>query len=152
MPTASSSYPKIYAVVSRIPKGCVATYGQVAVLAGLPRQARLVGYAMHALPADSDVPWHRVVNAAGRISIRSDGMGHDELQAQLLAREGVRFVDGAIPLARFLWQPRSQPKVTSAGAAPKVTSAVGRSAGTAAAPSSRRGTSSSRPRRRPTRR
>ena len=92
MATASSSYPKIYAVVSRIPKGRVATYGQVAVLAGLPRQARLVGYAMHALPADSDVPWHRVVNAAGRISIRSDGLGHDELQAQLLAREGVRFV------------------------------------------------------------
>ena len=158
MATASSSYPKIYAVVSRIPKGRVATYGQVAVLAGLPRQARLVGYAMHALPADSDVPWHRVVNAAGRISIRSDGMGHDELQAQLLAREGVRFVDDAIPLALFLWQPRggaaaaAAPKVTSAGAAPKVTSAEGRSAGKAAALSSRRGRSSSRPRRRPTRR
>ncbi|HEY5451382.1 MAG TPA: methylated-DNA--[protein]-cysteine S-methyltransferase [Polyangia bacterium] len=106
MPTASSSYPKIYAAVSRIPKGRVATYGQIASLAGLPRQARLVGYAMHALPADSDVPWHRVVNAAGKISIRSDGLGHDELQAQLLRREGVRFVDGAIPLARFLWRPR----------------------------------------------
>jgi methylated-DNA-protein-cysteine methyltransferase-like protein len=106
MPPASSSYRKIYAVVSRIPKGRVATYGQVAALARLPRQARLVGYAMHALPADSDVPWHRVVNAAGKISIRSDGLGHDELQAQLLRREGVRFVDGAIPLARYLWQPR----------------------------------------------
>ena len=106
MPTASSSYPKIYAAVSRIPKGRVATYGQIASLAGLPRQARLVGYAMHALPAESDVPWHRVVNAAGKISIRGDGLGHDELQAQLLRREGVRFVDGAIPLARFLWRPR----------------------------------------------
>ena len=92
--------------MSRIPKGRVATYGQIALLAGLPRQARLVGYAMHSLPADSDVPWHRVVNAAGKISIRADGLGHDELQAQLLRREGVRFVDGAIPLARFLWQPR----------------------------------------------
>ena len=108
MPTASSSYPKIYAAVSRIPKGRVATYGQIASLAGLPRQARLVGYAMHALPADSDVPWHRVVNAAGKISIRSDGLGHDELQAQLLRREGVRFVDGAIPLATFRWKPRSR--------------------------------------------
>ena len=108
MPTASSSYPKIYAAVSRIPKGRVATYGQIAALAGLPRQARLVGYAMHALPADSDVPWHRVVNAAGKISIRSDGLGHDELQAQLLRREGVRFVDGAIPLATFRWKPRSR--------------------------------------------
>ena len=136
MAKASSSYPKIYAVVSRIPKGRVATYGQIAILAGLPRQARLVGYSMHALPADSDVPWHRVVNAAGRISMRSDGMGHDELQAQLLAREGIRFVGGAIPLRRYRW-------------APRVTSAEGRSAGKAAAPSSRRGKSSSRPRRRP---
>jgi methylated-DNA-protein-cysteine methyltransferase-like protein len=106
MPVRSDSYRRIYAVVSRIPKGRVATYGQVATLAGLPRHARLVGYAMHALPADSDVPWHRVVNAAGKISIRGDGLGHDELQAHLLRREGVRFVNGAIPLARFLWQPR----------------------------------------------
>ena len=100
---AASSYPKIYAVVSRIPKGRVATYGQVAALAGLPRQARLVGYALHTLPADSDVPWHRVVNAAGKISLRADGLGHDELQAHLLRREGVRFVGGAIPLARYRW-------------------------------------------------
>jgi len=106
MPRISSSYPRIYAVVSRIPRGRVATYGQVATLAGLPRQARLVGYAMHSLPADSDVPWHRVVNAAGKISIRSDGLGHDELQAQLLRREGVRFVEDAIPLRKYLWQPR----------------------------------------------
>ena len=60
---ADSSYAKIYAVVSRIPKGRVATYGQVAALARLPRRARLVGYALHTLPAESDVPWHRVVNA-----------------------------------------------------------------------------------------
>jgi methylated-DNA-protein-cysteine methyltransferase related protein len=106
MPRASDSYRKIYAAASRIPKGRVATYGQIAALAGLPRQARLVGYAMHALPAASDVPWHRVVNAAGKISIRADGLGHDQLQAQLLRREGVRFVDGAIPLARYRWQPR----------------------------------------------
>ena len=106
MPRASDSYRKIYAVASRIPKGRVATYGQIAALAGLPRQARLVGYAMHALSADSDVPWHRVVNAAGKISIRADGLGHDERQAQLLRREGVRFVGGAIPLARYRWQPR----------------------------------------------
>ena len=105
MPARSDSYRRIYAVVSRIPKGRVATYGQVATLARLPRQARLVGYAMHALPADSDVPWHRVVNAAGKISIRGDGLGHDELQAHLLRREGVRFVNGTIPLRRFRWEP-----------------------------------------------
>ena len=140
MPTASSSYPKIYAAVSRIPKGRVATYGQVAVLAGLPRQARLVGYALHTLPADSDVPWHRVVNAAGKISLRADGLGHDELQAHLLRREGVRFVDGAIPLARYRW--------ASGAVAKRASAAVERSAGRASAPSTRRGTSSSRPRRR----
>ena len=100
------SHQRIHDIVARIPRGRVATYGQIARIARLPGQARLVGYAMHALPADSDVPWHRVVNAAGKISIRSDGLGHDELQAQLLRREGVRFVDGAIPLARFLWRPR----------------------------------------------
>ena len=115
MPPAarSSSYPKIYAVVSRIPKGRVATYGQVAALAGLPRQARLVGYALHTLPADSDIPWHRVVNAAGKISLRADGLGHDELQAHLLRREGVRFVGDTIPLARFRWDGAGQSKSQS---------------------------------------
>src|SRR5689334_2412515 len=102
----AGNYPKIYAVVARIPRGRVATYGQVAALAGLPRQARLVGYALHALPADSDLPWHRVVNAAGKISLRANGLGHDELQAHLLRREGVRFVGGAVPLDRFRWQPQ----------------------------------------------
>jgi methylated-DNA-protein-cysteine methyltransferase-like protein len=104
----SDRYRRIYAAVSRVPKGRVATYGQIAALAGLPRQARFVGYALHALPADSEVPWHRVVNAAGKISLRADALGHDELQEQLLRREGVRFVNGAIPLARHLWQPRSR--------------------------------------------
>jgi methylated-DNA-protein-cysteine methyltransferase-like protein len=106
MPPQSDRYRRIYAVVSRIPKGRVATYGQVAALAKLPRQARFVGYALHALPADSDVPWHRVVNAAGRISLRADALGHDELQAHLLKREGVRFVAGAIPLPKYRWNPR----------------------------------------------
>ena len=94
--------------MSRIPKGRVATYGQVAMLAGLPRQARFVGRALHELPADSDVPWHRVVNAAGKISLRADAFGHDELQGHLLRREGVRFAGGTIPLAQFRWQPRQQ--------------------------------------------
>jgi methylated-DNA-protein-cysteine methyltransferase related protein len=101
----SDSYRRIYAVVSRIPRGRVATYGQVAELARLPRQARLVGYALNVLTADSDVPWHRVVNAAGKVSVRGDGLGHEELQAQLLRREGVRFVGGALSLARYRWQP-----------------------------------------------
>jgi methylated-DNA-protein-cysteine methyltransferase-like protein len=106
MPPRSDAYRRIYAVVSRIPRGRVATYGQVAVLAGLPNRARQVGYALHALPAASRVPWHRVVNAQGRISLRSSGLGHDELQAQMLAREGVKFADGSISLVRFQWRPR----------------------------------------------
>jgi methylated-DNA-protein-cysteine methyltransferase related protein len=104
----SPKYKKIYAVVSRIPRGRVATYGQVAALAGLPRQARLVGYALNVLTEETAVPWHRVVNAAGKISVRGDGLGHEDLQAQLLRREGVRFVTGAIPLPRYRWQPRSR--------------------------------------------
>lgn len=102
-----SLYPLVYAVVRRIPAGRVATYGQVASLAGLPRHARLVGYALHALPEGSPVPWHRVVNAKGGVSLRGDGAGHDVLQRLMLRREGVRFrEDGTLPLDEFLWRPR----------------------------------------------
>jgi methylated-DNA-protein-cysteine methyltransferase-like protein len=103
---ASDTYARIYAVVRRVPRGRVATYGQIAALARLPRHARLVGYALNVLPAGSDVPWHRVVNAKGQVSPRSDALGHEDLQAQLLRREGVRFVEGAIALDRFQWRPR----------------------------------------------
>jgi methylated-DNA-protein-cysteine methyltransferase-like protein len=97
-------YRHIYAVVSRIPKGRVASYGQVGELAGLPRHARLVGRALRELPVGSAVPWHRVVNAQGRISPRGDGLG-EQIQAQLLRREGVRLVAGRISLARYRWEP-----------------------------------------------
>jgi methylated-DNA-protein-cysteine methyltransferase-like protein len=102
----SKTYGRIYKVVSRIPRGRVATYGQVAMLAGLPRQARLVGYALSALPEGSSVPWFRVVNAKGRVSLRSSGFDFDELQVERLKREGVRFSEGAISLERFQWRPR----------------------------------------------
>ena len=65
-----------------------------------------MGYALAVLPARSHVPWHRVVNAKGQISIRSGGLGHEDLQAQMLRREGVRFVEGSIPLDRHAWRPR----------------------------------------------
>jgi alkylated DNA nucleotide flippase Atl1 len=84
----------------------VATYGQVAALAGLPGQPRLVGYALSALPEGSGVPWHRVVNSFGRVSPRSGGRESDRLQEVLLRREGVRFgPGGAISLERFRWTP-----------------------------------------------
>lgn len=80
---------RIYAVVRRIPRGTVATYGQVAERAGYPGHARQVGYALHALPPGTTVPWHRVINARGEVSARADG--EVLTQRLLLEREGVRF-------------------------------------------------------------
>lgn len=108
MAEPSDAYRRIYAVVSRIPRGRVASYGQVALLAGLGGHARQVGYALHALPDALGVPWHRVVDAGGRISARSEP-GADRVQRQLLEREGVRFGPGGrIDLERFRWQPRQR--------------------------------------------
>jgi methylated-DNA-protein-cysteine methyltransferase-like protein len=95
-------------VVARIPRGRVATYGQVARLAGLPGHARLVGYALSALPEGSRLPWHRVVNAQGRISMRSTGSGMDVLQRLLLKRERVSFTrKGVISLPKLRWRSRT---------------------------------------------
>lgn len=100
-------YERIWRVVRRIPRGRVATYGQIAVLAGIPRGARQVGYALHALRDGSGVPWHRVLNARGAVSLRSGG--HDVTQRLRLEREGVRFdAGGRTDLNRFLWRPRSR--------------------------------------------
>ncbi len=102
-------YTKIYRVVARIPPGRVATYGQVAVLAGVPGQARLVGYALHALDEGNRLPWHRVINAQGRISPRSGSdVPMHVVQRRRLERERVTFDDaGRIPLERFRWKGRS---------------------------------------------
>jgi methylated-DNA-protein-cysteine methyltransferase-like protein len=98
-----TKFERIYAVVRRIPKGKVATYGQIAALAGSPRRARYVGLALRSLPDASDVPWHRVVNAGGRVSCRSHG-DHDDLQRNLLESEGVVFVKpGRIPMIDYQW-------------------------------------------------
>ena len=100
-----SSYDRIWRVVARIPRARVATYGQVAALAGLPGRARQVGYAMHALPHATRVPWQRVVNARGEVSLRAEP-GADRLQRALLEAEGVQFdARGRIDLARWGWQP-----------------------------------------------
>lgn len=100
------SYERIYAVVRRIPRGRVATYGQVASLAELPGHARQVGYALHALPDASRVPWHRVINAQGRVSPRA-APGWDDVQRGLLEREGIAFDDaGRVDLSRYRWRPR----------------------------------------------
>ena len=99
------SYQQIYAVVRRIPRGRVATYGQVATLAGLAGHARQDGYALHALPSETAVPWHRVVNAQGGISRRSVP-GAELVQRQLLLREGVPLDGrGGVRLAQVRWMP-----------------------------------------------
>jgi methylated-DNA-protein-cysteine methyltransferase-like protein len=102
----SPSYARIYAVVRRIPPGRVATYGQIAELAGLPGHARQVGYALHALPKGTVVPWHRVLNARGALSLRRSP-GGEITQRLLLEREGVRFDGGGlVALERIRWRPR----------------------------------------------
>ena len=97
-------YLRFYEVVESIPEGRVATYGQVAMLAGKPGRARLVGHAMSSLDEASEVPWHRVVNSRGEISRR--GLGDSEhFQRILLESEGVTFSEaGRINLKRFLWR------------------------------------------------
>lgn len=99
-----SSYQKIYAVVKKIPYGRVATYGQIARLAGIPRHARQVGYALSHL-TDDDIPWHRVINAKGEISGRGNP-DYERLQRILLEEEGITFSpDSRISLTRYLWKP-----------------------------------------------
>jgi methylated-DNA-protein-cysteine methyltransferase-like protein len=95
-------FERVYDLVRRIPPGRVATYGQIALMLGSPRGARAVGWALRALPAGSGVPWHRVLNARGRISLRPP---HLQLQRALLEDEGVHF-DGEdrIDLARYAWE------------------------------------------------
>jgi methylated-DNA-protein-cysteine methyltransferase-like protein len=105
---ASERYRRIWAVVRRIPRGRVATYGQVALLAGIPRHARMVGYALHALPEGSAVPWHRVINAAGKVSPRAQA-GYERLQHALLEAEGVRFdAEDRVALTRYRWRARAR--------------------------------------------
>lgn len=102
----TDTYRRIYDVVRRIPKGRVATYGQVAKLAGFGEHARLVGYALHALPRGTRVPWFRVINAKGEISVDLGGHG-EMIQRHLLEEEGIVFDSaGRILLAQYRWLPR----------------------------------------------
>ena len=105
MRSATESFPvrhqAIYEVVKTIPAGVVATYGQIAAIVGCG--PRLVGYALASLPAGMDVPWQRVINSQGRISIRSNGVA-DQRQHQALIREGIVFcLNGTVDLKKFGW-------------------------------------------------
>jgi methylated-DNA-protein-cysteine methyltransferase-like protein len=106
----TTSRARILEVIRRVPRGRVATYGQIARLAGLAGQARQVGYALADLPDGTRVPWHRVINAQGRISVRAEP-GADGVQRTRLEAEGVEFdATGCASLARYQWRPRSAPK------------------------------------------
>ena len=90
LPASRGAYPRVHEVVSRIPRGRVATYGQVAAVAGIPHAPRVAGYALHALPPGSPVPWHRVVAAGGRLSLGKLDPAGALTQRLRLEHEGVR--------------------------------------------------------------
>lgn len=100
-----SPYQRIYEVVNAIPAGYVATYGQVAKLAGMPHHARQVGYALNKLEDSTNFPWHRVINSKGEISPRTWCENH-LLQRILLEEENVHFdLNGRVSLQKFGWKP-----------------------------------------------
>lgn len=95
---------QLYAWLARVPRGHVVTYGQLAALIGRPRGARWVGRRLARLPAGTRLPWHRVVNAAGRSSLPLDDSGSNR-QLRRLAAEGVAVHDSRVSLGRYRWQP-----------------------------------------------
>ena len=98
-----TSFERIYDVVKQIPKGTVATYGQVAALAGNKRWSRVVGYALHVNPDPEHIPCHRVVNRLGEVS-KAFAFGGENRQIALLTQEGVAFKDGKVDLQKYGWK------------------------------------------------
>ena len=100
-------FQRFYALVDSIPRGRVATYGQIAREAGLPRHARHVGHALRALPKNTELPWHRVLNARGEIAVRPT-TGY-RLQRSRLKKDGVAVNDkGRVDLREYQWDPDSE--------------------------------------------
>ncbi|MFA5941736.1 MAG: methylated-DNA--[protein]-cysteine S-methyltransferase [Sinimarinibacterium sp.] len=102
----TDAFERVWAVVRRIPEGRVATYGQVAAEAGFPKRPRLAGQALNRTPAGMKLPWHRVVNAQGRIALPA-GSEAWSVQRRRLEAEGLVFRGDRIDLVRYRWQPRS---------------------------------------------
>ena len=93
---------KIYEMVRQIPQGKVATYGQIALLAGNPRWARVVGYALHVNPDPDNIPCYRVVNRLGQVSC-AFAFGGKNRQIELLQNEGITVVDGRVDMSKYQW-------------------------------------------------
>lgn len=101
-----NTFKIIYTIVTEIPFGRVATYGQIAEIVSQGLPARIVGYALHGLPEGTDVPWHRVINSQGKISFAESRNEHDSLQQKILEEEGILFTqNGKINLKKYLWSP-----------------------------------------------
>ncbi|MBR5713808.1 MAG: MGMT family protein [Clostridia bacterium] len=97
------TFDLIYEQVKLIPKGCVATYGQIARLAGNPRWSRVVGYALHVNPQPGIIPCHRVVDRNGHLS-SAFAFGGVNRQEELLKQEGVAVIDGKVDLNVYIWK------------------------------------------------
>lgn len=103
-----NTFERIYEVVKQIPKGRVATYGLVALLAGNPKLARVVGYALHVNPEPGTIPCHRVVNRMGEVST-AFAFGGENMQRILLSEEGIEFTpEGKVDLKIYLWKPNEE--------------------------------------------
>jgi methylated-DNA-protein-cysteine methyltransferase-like protein len=100
--SVNSKHQKIWSVVSSIPKGSVSTYGDIAGFAGYPRCARMVGGALRAAPASLNLPWHRVINAQGKISFPVGGEKAGK-QKELLEAEGIVFLSSKVNLKNYAW-------------------------------------------------
>ena len=95
---------RIWATIRDIPEGSVASYGQIAEIAGIPRGARQVGYALRQLPDGHDVPWHRVIRSSGRIAFAKGSDSFNE-QTKRLMMEDVAILEGRVDMRKYRWQP-----------------------------------------------
>ncbi|MNZ16071.1 methylated-DNA--protein-cysteine methyltransferase [compost metagenome] len=95
--------PMIFQVIAQIPYGRVASYGQIARLAGIPKHSRLVGYVLKHMDADSSLPWYRVINSQGKISLSKLNDQGQNIQAQLLLAEGILVVGDKVKMKEFQW-------------------------------------------------
>lgn len=105
MQDTNELHRQILEVIALIPYGKVATYGQIAKLAGLPKHARLVGYVLKHLDKSSEIPWYRVINSQGKISVTRINQQGENMQQSLLEQEGIYLLNGKVNLEIFGWQP-----------------------------------------------
>lgn len=105
MQDTNELHRQILEVIALIPYGKVATYGQIAKLAGLPKHARLVGYVLKHLDKSSEIPWYRVINSQGKISVTRINQQGENVQQSLLEQEGIYLLNGKVNLEIFGWQP-----------------------------------------------